>query len=207
MFYLLGSLFIGIVVGIIVYLFSKEDDTSLTIGVAVCLLSFFIFAAVKWPIINALFLQGEVTKEYKIECNENYYSISSNDKISISIVNEDGDCVAISYDKDVVKFEKGKEAKVAVTYKEYNWNDDKDFWFGLFKGTYCYPEDTATAVIITLPYDEYCGECDAAISADDIYCGKCGSKIIKIENIYCSNCGDKISEEDQYCSSCGNELK
>mgnify|MGYP003300905462 FL=1 len=47
-----------------------------------------------------------------------------------------------------------------------------------------------------------CNNCDAEISADDKFCGECGSSINSATAV-CSNCGEEIDATKKFCSKCG----
>ncbi|NYT11580.1 MAG: zinc-ribbon domain-containing protein [Methanomassiliicoccales archaeon] len=49
-----------------------------------------------------------------------------------------------------------------------------------------------------------CIECGSFVEEDDVFCGKCGSKVVKERK--CPKCGALASEDDRFCRKCGTQL-
>lgn len=59
-----------------------------------------------------------------------------------------------------------------------------------------------------LPPGQSCAQCGAIASSSDIFCGKCGTKIINQQSInaFCGRCGIKNEHMLNFCSGCGYKL-
>lgn len=52
--------------------------------------------------------------------------------------------------------------------------------------------------------DNICPNCGAAVSSGNIFCGKCGSRIVGTQK--CSKCGAEQTAGSAFCVNCGNKL-
>ena len=50
----------------------------------------------------------------------------------------------------------------------------------------------------------FCSECGINLSPDDLFCPKCGNKIIN--DLTCSNCGKILYPDAKFCSKCGTPV-
>jgi ribosomal protein L40E len=53
--------------------------------------------------------------------------------------------------------------------------------------------------------DIRCPRCEAQISKEDAYCGKCGASLASVP--WCPECDAEIGEDDNFCRKCGASLK
>lgn len=55
-----------------------------------------------------------------------------------------------------------------------------------------------------------CKNCGAILSADSVFCNKCGNKLEKlseeIRGYYCGNCGYELEEQAVFCPNCGKRV-
>ena len=52
----------------------------------------------------------------------------------------------------------------------------------------------------------FCPHCGGAVKGGDLFCSKCGKKIVK-ERSVCPNCGKSFDGEVAFCSACGHKIK
>ena len=52
----------------------------------------------------------------------------------------------------------------------------------------------------------FCPHCGAAVKGGDIFCSKCGKRVVK-ETVVCPNCGKTNDEGSVFCTACGTKLK
>ena len=133
---------IGIIVAVLIGIdWYKRDEFELIGCVIIGFASWFTVSM----LLALLSLGGVGTKEfdktYEIKNFGSYYSIASDGKVSVSIVNDEGKCVPESYEKHKVKFKDGNTANVKVTYQK-----GYSKWL-----THIGSSDIVKNVIITLP--------------------------------------------------------
>lgn len=51
--------------------------------------------------------------------------------------------------------------------------------------------------------DGYCPGCQTEVSLDDVFCGKCGYRLVRTE---CPECRREVAEDDDFCRRCGADL-
>ncbi len=52
-----------------------------------------------------------------------------------------------------------------------------------------------------------CKSCGKEVQATDLFCTRCGSKIVKEEVSFCAHCGAKINKEtSMFCARCGTKI-
>ncbi len=58
------------------------------------------------------------------------------------------------------------------------------------------------AVLVKVPKPETrCQKCSAAVTADVVFCRKCGSPIVSVRT--CTYCGAELADDDVFCPKCG----
>lgn len=54
---------------------------------------------------------------------------------------------------------------------------------------------------------KYCEKCGNQLTENDIFCSKCGAKVMQEnKSIFCTNCGKENSQEDKFCMCCGTSV-
>lgn len=55
----------------------------------------------------------------------------------------------------------------------------------------------------------YCKKCSAELRGDDVFCSKCGARVIKAVNAkkVCSHCHSELKEDDVFCPECGYRVE
>ncbi len=48
-----------------------------------------------------------------------------------------------------------------------------------------------------------CPGCRAKVSMDDVFCGKCGYRLVRTE---CPDCGCEVEKGDNFCRGCGADV-
>lgn len=217
MLFLLGSLLVGTVVSLALYLPNRDNIDFIdypmfagAIAFVVCMFAIPIFAEV---IYNNSYVENKEVV-YEIRKDSGYYDISSNGNVSVSILNKNGEWCPESYDKDIVKFTEGDSAKVKVVYPVHDWSDSEKCWFGMWGFLVREKDDTPTDVTIYLPKNELEkveNDKDSAYVdiGEDVEIEKIEED--KDENIsdvkFCTSCGKEKDESDVYCRYCGEKLK
>ena len=66
------------------------------------------------------------------------------------------------------------------------------------------PEAEPTPEEVSGPAGVACRECGAALESGDMFCHKCGARVV-IE-IFCGACGEKARPADAFCRKCGTRI-
>ena len=56
------------------------------------------------------------------------------------------------------------------------------------------------------PASTFCPHCGGSIKGGDIFCSKCGKRVVK-ETVICPNCGKSNDGDAMFCATCGQKLK
>ena len=136
---------LSIVIGSIYAIFKKikMTDFSFEDGCAWDWIGATIFSYILielFVVILLLFGVGtRVTENHEIKNFGNYYTISGEDAVSVVMVDENGDGIPKSFDKNTVEFKEGDSANIEITYAK------QKRWMTMF------PKRYEVKTIITLP--------------------------------------------------------
>src|SRR5207302_11210495 len=62
------------------------------------------------------------------------------------------------------------------------------------------PAARGPAPVAVITEGRSCPTCNTPLKEDDVFCRKCGTRLVPLE---CASCGEALLPDDEFCAKCG----